>query len=124
MGFSEKPPQITEGGGGVDSDNNNRKWVIAGTSLRAPLKPIYTVIPVDQKAKQQEEEQQEEFSTSTTPTGKEARVPTTLKCPPAPRKPKSSLKCNYHGAGGGAREFFTPPDLETVFIRHVVERAN
>ena len=32
-------------------------------------------------------------------------------------KRKPSLKCNYRG--GGAREFFTPPDLETVFIRHV-----
>ncbi|MED6217659.1 hypothetical protein PIB30_019792 [Stylosanthes scabra] len=130
MGFSEKPPQIKEGGG-LDSDNNNRKWVIAGIALRAPLKPIFTVIPVDQKEKEQQEheeheKQQEGFSTSTTPTGEEARLPTTFKCPPAPRKRKPSLKCNYLGGGdgGGAREFFTPPDLETVFIRHVVERAN
>ncbi|MED6194649.1 hypothetical protein PIB30_030502 [Stylosanthes scabra] len=114
MGLSEKPPQIIEG----------------GIALRAPLKPIYTVIPMDQKGKENEEHQEheeEEFSTSTTPTGEEAKLPTTFNCPPAPRKRKPTLKCNYlrgGGSRGGAREFFTPPDLETVFIRHVVERAN
>lgn len=108
MGFSEKP-QVE---GGLESDN--RKWVIAGIALRAPLKPIYT-IPME-KAHREEGDTEE---CSTTPTGEEARVPTTLTCPPAPKKRKPSLKCNYRG---GAREFFTPPDLETVFIRHV-ERA-
>ncbi|KAK7307240.1 hypothetical protein VNO77_40126 [Canavalia gladiata] len=110
MGFSEKPQ--------VEDSDNSRKWVIAGIALRAPLKPIYTTIPVEKEAEQEEGGDMEEYST--TPKGEEARIPTTLKCPPAPRKRKPSLKCNYRS---GAREFFTPPDLETVFIRHV-ERAN
>ncbi|XP_061372758.1 cyclin-dependent protein kinase inhibitor SMR6-like [Gastrolobium bilobum] len=110
MGFSEKA-QVE---GGLESDS--RKWVIAGIALRAPLKPIYT-IPVE---KEQQDESDMEEECSTTPKGEQARIPTTLTCPRAPRKRKPSLKCNY---SGGAREFFTPPDLETVFIRHV-ERAN
>ncbi|KAL9325346.1 hypothetical protein ACSQ67_005991 [Phaseolus vulgaris] len=108
MGFSE----MAQVEGGFDSDTN-RKWVIAGIALRAPLKPIYTV-PV-------EKEQKEEVDTeehSTTPTTVESKIPTPFTCPPPPRKPKSSFKCNYHGV---VRELFTPPDLETVFIRHVID---
>ncbi|KAJ1399512.1 cyclin-dependent protein kinase inhibitor SMR6 [Sesbania bispinosa] len=111
MGFSEKA-QVE---GGLESET--RKWVIAGITLRSPLKPIYT-IPVEKTEQVEGGDMEEECSTSTTPKGEEARIPTTLTCPPPPRKRKSSLKCNYRG-GGGAREFFTPPDLETVFIRHV-----
>ncbi|XVF02527.1 hypothetical protein REPUB_Repub04eG0182900 [Reevesia pubescens] len=112
MGVSGKP-QVD--GGGLESEG--KKWVIAGISLRAPLKPIYTN-PVDQKDKASSDDEGD-GSCSTTPTGEEARIPTKMTCPPAPRKRKPSLKCNY----GSVREFFTPPDLETVFIRHV-ERAN
>lgn len=104
MGFSEKPQ--------VEESDSTRKWVIAGIPSRAPLKPIFTT---------KEEEKDEEGDLeecSTTPKGEEAKIPTSLKCPPAPKKRKPSLKCNYRG-GGGSREFFTPPDLETVFIRHV-----
>ncbi|KAK7252404.1 hypothetical protein RIF29_36324 [Crotalaria pallida] len=110
MGFSEKPQVVEE-------SDNNRKWVIHGMALRAPLKPIYTI-----PSEKTEREEEEEECSSTTPTGEEARVPATLICPPAPKKRKSSLKCNYLRGGGSAREFFTPPDLETVFIRHI-ERA-
>lgn len=118
MGFSEKSQQVEERG--VESES--RKWVITGIALRRPLKPIYTTTPVE-KTEQHEEEEEEEIDMeeeecSTTPKGEEARIPATLKCPPPPRKPKPSLKCNFRGG-----EFFTPPDLETVFIRHV-ERAN
>ncbi|XP_061358537.1 cyclin-dependent protein kinase inhibitor SMR6-like [Gastrolobium bilobum] len=109
MGLSEKL-QVE---GGFESDN--RKWVITGIALRAPLKPIYT-IPVE---KGQEEDTETE-ECSTTPKGVESKIPTPFTCPPAPSKRKTSLKCNYRGV---VREFFTPPDLETVFIRHV-ERAN
>ncbi|OIW10592.1 hypothetical protein TanjilG_15964 [Lupinus angustifolius] len=104
MGFSKKPQ--------VEESSDNRKWVIHGIALREPLKPIYT-IPVE---KEEGECDIEEECSTTTPTGEEARVPTTLTCPPAPKKRKPSLKYNYRG--GGAREFFTPPDLETVFISH------
>nr|ACU17656.1 unknown [Glycine max] len=41
MGFSEKAQ--LEGAFDSDTNNNNRKWVIAGIALRAPLKPIYTI---------------------------------------------------------------------------------
>ncbi|ESW30405.1 hypothetical protein PHAVU_002G150700 [Phaseolus vulgaris] len=110
MGFSEKPQ--------VEETDSTRKWVIAGISLRAPLKPIYTTTTTVEK--EDEEDEGDVADCSTTPKGEEAKIPTTSKCPPAPRKRKPSLKCNYLG---GAREFFTPPDIETVFIRHV-ERAN
>ncbi|XP_021293253.1 cyclin-dependent protein kinase inhibitor SMR6-like [Herrania umbratica] len=108
MGVSGKP-QVD---GGLESEG--KKWVIAGISLRAPLKAIYT-----NPAEKDKEISDETDECSTTPTGEEARIPTILTCPPAPRKRKPSLKCNY----GSVREFFTPPDLESVFIRHV-ERAN
>ncbi|GMJ13223.1 hypothetical protein like AT5G40460 [Hibiscus trionum] len=110
MGVSGKP-QVDEvgGGGGLESDAKN--WVIAGISLRAPLKPVYTD-PVDHH---KDKEDEDSCSGSTTPTGREARIPTLLTCPPTPMKRKPSLKCNY----GNVREFFTPPDLDTVFIRHV-----
>lgn len=108
MGFSETA-QVE---GSFESDT--KKWVIAGIALRAPLKPIYT-IPVDKEQQQQEEVEAEE-ECCTTPTSVESRIPTTLTCPPAPRKPKPSPKFNF-------KEFFTPPDLETVFMRHA-EKAN
>lgn len=113
MGLSEKA-QVE---GGFDSDSN-RKWVIAGIALRAPLKPIYT-IPVEKEEHGVQVETTEECST--TPTSVESKIPTPFTCPPAPRKRKPSYKCNYRR--GVVREFFTPPDLETVFIRHV-EKAN
>ncbi|BAT99493.1 hypothetical protein LR48_Vigan03g317600 [Vigna angularis] len=112
MGFSEKPQ--------VEESDGTRKWVIAGISLRAPLKPIYTTTVEKKEEEEEEDDEGDVADSSTTPKGEEARIPTALKCPPAPRKRKPSLKCNYRS---GAREFFTPPDLETVFIRHV-ERAN
>ncbi|KAG4159161.1 hypothetical protein ERO13_D02G159400v2 [Gossypium hirsutum] len=108
MGVSGKP-QVD---GGLESEG--KKWVIAGISLRAPLKPIYTH-PVDDQRDKDSTDDKEDESCSTTPTGQEARIPTLLTCPPAPVKHKPTLKCNY----GSVREFFTPPDLETVFIRHV-----
>ncbi|KAL2344380.1 hypothetical protein Fmac_005665 [Flemingia macrophylla] len=111
MGLSEKA-QVE---GGFDSDSK-RKWVIAGIALRAPLKPIYT-IPVEKEEQEVETETEE---CSTTPTSVESKIPTSFTCPPAPRKRKHSFKCNYRGV---VREFFTPPDLETVFTRHV-EKAN
>lgn len=109
MGFSEKHQLVDS----TSLEFDGKKWVIAGIPLRAPLKPIYTK-PLEKDG---------DFSTSdefsTTPTGEAARIPSRMTCPPAPKKRKASSKCNYNSA----REFFTPPDLETVFIRHV-ERAN
>ncbi|KAE8672441.1 putative F-box/LRR-repeat protein [Hibiscus syriacus] len=105
MGFSKKP-QLD---GALDSEG--KKWVI---TLRTSLKPINTKLP---RAKESEDNDEEE---STTPTSKEAKIPEKLRCPLAPRKRRSTLRCHYNGV----REFFSPPDLESVFKLHAVEKAN
>ncbi|KAJ7974626.1 Cyclin-dependent protein kinase inhibitor SMR6 [Quillaja saponaria] len=101
MGSSKK----SQTKGGLESEGN--KWVIAGISVRS-LKPI------NKKPRGKENEDDEDETRSTTPTTREARIPEKLPCPPAPRKPRPS-RCNFNGV----REFFTPPDLETVFKCHV-----
>ncbi|GMN42572.1 hypothetical protein TIFTF001_011786 [Ficus carica] len=114
MGFSKKS-QID---GGLESEG--RKWVIAGIPVRSSLKPINTkprVKDIESTAGDDEEE-----PCSTTPTEKEARIPERLSCPPAPRKRRPASRCNRNSFNG-VREFFTPPDLETVFIRRQVEKA-
>ncbi|CAN4081742.1 unnamed protein product [Withania somnifera] len=92
------------------SKEENKKWVIAGIAILAPLRSIST------KTKEDSEDDEE---CSTTPTARNSRIPERLPCPPAPmkRRPKSTCHSN------SAREFFNPPNLESVFIRHV-ERAN
>ncbi|KAE8663858.1 glutamate--glyoxylate aminotransferase 2-like isoform X1 [Hibiscus syriacus] len=112
MGFSRKP-KVDDG-----LESEGQKWVLAMISIRAPLKPIYTKSS-DPPLKKDNDEDEE----SSTPTGEEARIRTLFNSPPpAPRKPKASFKCNNNNYGRtGVREFFTPPDLETVFIR---ERAS
>ncbi|XP_057495772.1 cyclin-dependent protein kinase inhibitor SMR6-like [Actinidia eriantha] len=107
MRLPEKPPMDKIG----SLESENKKWVIAGIQFRRPLKPIFTT-PAAEKNQEGGEE------SPTTPTAEEARIPRRLTCPAAPRKRKSSTRCHYNGV----REFFTPPDLETVFIRRV-ERA-
>lgn len=92
----------------VSKDSEGKKWVIAGIAIRAPLKPIST-----------KDCGEDEEARSTTPTARESRIPEKLACPPPPRKRRPSSSCHFNGV----REFFNPPDLESVFIRHV-ERAN
>ncbi|KAI9074140.1 hypothetical protein K1719_017275 [Acacia pycnantha] len=126
MGFSEKA-QVVEGGFESSSlsssdASNNKKRVIAGITLRAPLKPIHTAEKSSGRGYDDDEETEECLMT---PTGEESRIPPISTCPPAPRKPKppspaSAFRCKYRR---GVNKFFTPPDLETVFIRHV-ERAS
>ena len=106
MGVSKK----SQMDGGLESEG--KKWVIAGISVRASLKSIST------KPRGKESEDDDEEACSTTPTAKETRIPEISTCPPAPRKRRPSIRYFC-----GAREFFTPPDLETVFIPHV-EKAN
>ncbi|XP_055805209.1 cyclin-dependent protein kinase inhibitor SMR6-like [Solanum dulcamara] len=103
MGFSKKIK--VEG-----NKEENKKWVIAGIAILAPLRSISTK-PRD------DSEDEEEFST--TPTARSSRIPERLQCPPAPMKRRTKSMCHYNSG----REFFNPPDLESVFIRHV-ERAN
>ncbi|CAN6702759.1 unnamed protein product [Malus baccata var. baccata] len=110
MGFSKKS-QVAEGG----MESEGKKWVIAGISVRTCLKPVNTK-PARGK---ESDDGEEEEAYSTTPTTKETRIPEILSCPPAPRKSRPPSRCNFNGV----KEFFTPPDLETVFKLHV-EKAN
>jgi len=108
MGFSKKA-QVDSG-----LDSETKKWVIAGIAIRtSSLKPVNTKPRSGRGGDDDEEER------STTPTAKEARIPERLPCPPAPRKRRPTKRCHYNGV----REFFTPPDLESVFKFHV-EKAN
>ncbi|KAL1539324.1 cyclin-dependent protein kinase inhibitor SMR6-like [Salvia divinorum] len=103
MGVPEKLRSIDSGA--VDTEN----WVIsAGIALRSSLKPVFTK-PAEKT------DDDEDFPT--TPTCAESRMPARLLCPPPPkkRKPAPARSCHY----GGVREFFNPPDLETIFIQRV-----
>ncbi|KAH6758539.1 cyclin-dependent kinase inhibitor SMR3-like protein [Perilla frutescens var. hirtella] len=101
MGFSKKH-QVE-----LTKESEGKKWVIAGIAIRAPLKPVST------KVRDGGDDEEE----STTPTARESRLPEKLTCPAAPRKRRPVSTCQV------VREFFNPPDLESVFICHA-ERAN
>ncbi|CAN4090697.1 unnamed protein product [Withania somnifera] len=105
MGFSKK--HQVEG-----SKEENKKWVIAGIAILAPLRSIST--------KPAREDTEDDEECTTTPTARGSRIPERLPCPPAPMKRRTKSTCHYNSA----REFFNPPDLESVFIRHVERRAN
>ncbi|KAG5056404.1 hypothetical protein JHK86_011400 [Glycine max] len=100
-----------------DLESESKKWVIAGIGVRS-LKPINTK-RVGGGSGGGDAENEEEEARSTTPTAKEARIPEKLPCPPAPRKRRPPPSRCGNGGGGGVREFFTPPDLESVFKCHV-----
>ncbi|CAN8240955.1 unnamed protein product [Cochlearia groenlandica] len=99
MGFSDKTHQET---------TDDKKWVISQISIRAP--PMLKPISLSSSSSVANTEDQDLYPT--TPKAVSVRIPTVFPCPPAPKKRKRSLKFSYNGA----REFFTPPDLETVFI--------
>ncbi|KAG6412809.1 hypothetical protein SASPL_125499 [Salvia splendens] len=101
MGFSKKVESTKESDG--------KKWVIA---IRAPLKPVSTKVRGGGEFEEEEEEE------STTPTARESRIPKKAACPAAPRKRRPTSTCQV------VREFFYPPDLESVFIRRRAESAN
>ncbi|KAL0461705.1 UNVERIFIED_CONTAM: Cyclin-dependent protein kinase inhibitor SMR8 [Sesamum latifolium] len=107
MGFPKKH-QVEVG----KDSSEGKKWVIAGIAIMAPLKPVSTKAARDDC---------EDEDGSTTPTARESRIPEPekLKCPPAPRKRRPASTCHYNGV----REFFNPPELESVFICHA-GRAN
>lgn len=117
MGISEKPHLE-----GAIFDTDDREWVIAGISLRPPLKPIYT-IPSSVDGGDNGGVDTDECCT--TPTSEESKIPTTFTCPPAPKKRKpspSNFSSNNNLRRGGTRrshQFYNPPDLETVFLRRV-----
>ncbi|KAL3813817.1 hypothetical protein ACJIZ3_015085 [Penstemon smallii] len=107
MGFSKKHHQVE-----INKDSEGKKWVIAGISIRAPLKPIST-------KPRTEDCSEDEGACSTTPTARESKIPEKMPCPPAPRKRRPTSTCHFNGV----IEFFNPPDLESVFMCHA-ERAN
>lgn len=100
MGFSKKS-QID---GGFEAEG--KKWVIAGIPARSSLKQINT------KWRGKDGDDDGEKPRSTTPTAKETRIPEKLSCPPAPRKRRSQKSSTSQNL---VREFFNPPDLESVF---------
>ncbi|KAL7100622.1 hypothetical protein ACP275_08G008000 [Erythranthe tilingii] len=105
MGFSKKHQAE------MNKESEAKKWLIAGIPIRAPLKPISTKPCTEE----------DEDSRSTTPTARESQIPAKFSCPPAPRKRRPTLTCHFNGV----REFFNPPDLESVFICHAAAgRAN
>uniref|UniRef100_A0A1J3GKN8 Cyclin-dependent protein kinase inhibitor SMR6 n=1 Tax=Noccaea caerulescens TaxID=107243 RepID=A0A1J3GKN8_NOCCA len=109
MGFSKKS-QVGRG-----SDTDGKKWVIAGISVRASLKPVKTKLI---KLERETEVEEEQFSGGEgyciTPKAKEVKTSEKLKCPPAPRKRRPALKCRSNVVV----EYFVPPsDLEIVFVR-------
>ncbi|VVA92425.1 unnamed protein product [Arabis nemorensis] len=109
MGFSGKTHHQFDGE--FRETSEGKKWVISGITLRSPMKPISL-----STSAVADTEDQEQYPT--TPTADSSRIPTVFLCPPAPKKRKPSLKFSY----GGAREFFTPPDLETVFLQRATYR--
>ncbi|KZV32935.1 hypothetical protein F511_01446 [Dorcoceras hygrometricum] len=108
MGFSNKSHLVDSG-----EESETQKWVIAGISIWEPIKSIST------KHIEGHETEEEQGACSTTPTARESKIPERLLCPPAPRKRRPASRCHLKGN----REFFNPPELESIFIRHA-ERAN
>ncbi|KAI3905476.1 hypothetical protein MKW98_013274 [Papaver atlanticum] len=121
MGISEKHHGIEGGGGAVIEMEGNKKkrCVIVGVPIirtPPPLRKIRTK-RVEIKIQSEVEVEDEEEECPTTPTSREARLPKRIECPPAPRKKRpsaSSRSCNFN-----VKDFFNPPDLDSVFIRHL-----
>ncbi|KAI3409204.1 uncharacterized protein J3R85_019650 [Psidium guajava] len=99
MGFSEKPQ-----GGACLEPEGSRKWVIAGISIRASLKPVST----DPKPRTNRDDADEEERV-TPSTTRRRRIQdtreTAVPARPEKRRPSSS-RCHFNGV----REFFNPPD--------------
>lgn len=93
----------------MESESATNKWVIAGIQFLTPLKPIYTNKRIKTQNKEEIQEQQTECCT--TPTTPESKIPE-LQCPRAPRKRKAVSLRHWNGV----RDYFKPPELESVFI--------
>ncbi|KAJ9564168.1 hypothetical protein OSB04_000134 [Centaurea solstitialis] len=108
MGISKKQHQLVVVDGGESLEG--KKWVIGGIAMRAPLRSIST-----RKVKEEEEEDGNTNSDSgvVTPKSKESTIPATLPCPPPPRKRRPAV---VTGCRNGNREFFTSPELDSLFM--------
>ncbi|CAH8348791.1 unnamed protein product [Eruca vesicaria subsp. sativa] len=105
MGLSDKTQHQFDG----ELHDTSEKWVISEISLLSQMKPIS--LPSTAVADMEDDVHQDKWPT--TPTAAAFRIPTVFPCPPPPKKRKTSSKFDY----SGAREFFSPPDLKTVFIQ-------
>ncbi|CAA7020757.1 unnamed protein product [Microthlaspi erraticum] len=106
MGYSGKPHSHLDGE--IRETIDGKKWVIAGLPPRSPLKSNNSTSGVTVT------ETEDQDQCPKTPTAVSFRIPRVLPCPAAPKKRKPSSTCSY---GAGAKDFFSPPDLETVFIQ-------
>lgn len=102
MKFSGKPHHQLDDE--IRETIDDKRRVIAGINSRSPLKPINVTVS----------ETEDQDQCPTTPTEVSVRIPRVPPCPAAPKNRKPSTKYSY---GTGARVFFSPPDLETVFIQ-------
>nr|GMD15049.1 cyclin-dependent protein kinase inhibitor SMR6 [Ipomoea batatas] len=120
MEFAEKHHHQMEGSLQVDQSEAKR-WILAGIALRNPLKPIRVAATHGACAWENNDDQ--DGGSSTTPTSEGSRIPRRLTCPPPPKKRKASKRSSSSSGccyiNGGGREFFSPPDLDTVFIRRL-----
>ncbi|KAL8121269.1 hypothetical protein AgCh_018129 [Apium graveolens] len=109
MGYSKKSVKM-------EGETEGRKWMLA--ALRSPLKPMHTNREDNKKECDEMHEQVEcDEENCTTPTSDESRIPSSiiLQCPGAPKKRKSSSSNKFQFVG---RDFFSPPELETLFMQN------
>lgn len=101
-----------------------KKWKLTNeTALKSPLKSKHTN-RADNKQEQdtKHEQQEEDEEICTTPTSDESRIPCTrfIQCPGAPKKRKCTSKKQHFGSNNVVSiEFFSSPELETLFMRSV-----
>ncbi|GMY13292.1 cyclin-dependent protein kinase inhibitor SMR6 [Fagus crenata] len=91
MGYSKKP--LVEGG-------------LVG--LVRALRPINTKPKGKDSQEDVVDDDNNEGSCCTTPTEKEARIPKSLTCPPAPRVRRTKPRCHFNDP----KVFFKSPELE------------
>lgn len=100
MGFSKKL-QVD----GESIEGKNKKWVISGITIYAPLKLVSTENVIG-------EYDESLNSGSMTPTTMESRLLEKLDCPPPPpRKLRPVSKCYTKGDV----DFFSSPELDSFF---------
>ncbi|KAK1425892.1 hypothetical protein QVD17_21254 [Tagetes erecta] len=86
----------------MELESATNKWVITGIQF---LNPIYTNKRIKTQNKQETE------YCCTTPTTPESLI-SALQCPGAPRKRKAVSRRQLNGV----RDYFKPPELESIFI--------
>lgn len=103
-----------------------KKWILTNdTAFRTPLKPIHTNRADNKQESDIIQEQQEDEENCTTPTSDESRIPGSrfVQCPGAPRKRKCTSKNHRFGSKNVVSiEYFSSPELESLFFRSVSDQ--